>query len=150
MSNTIELTDEQWKALQSGSAITITPPKKFELNDGCVVIGGTGELSSSSEYVLGFFRKQNNVWSTKKVAEMACCEQRIFNAMLQCWLHIVGEWRPNWEDAKQAKSIPMRESHGWCSIYTNARRASPFVFPTDEKCSEFIKCMESYLNEVGV
>ena len=45
MTRTIELTDEQWQALQRGESITIEPPKKqWEPEGGSMIVQSTGAV----------------------------------------------------------------------------------------------------------
>lgn len=45
MTKTIELTDEQWRALQRGESITIKPPKKqWEPEGGSMIVQSTGAV----------------------------------------------------------------------------------------------------------
>lgn len=152
MTKTITLTDEQYQALTSGQAITIEPPKpEFKLNMGCFFIDSKGEVYTATYGTQPSATRYNNVFKTHDNASAAAKEIKTFNALLQRWLDLVGDWRPDWEDDWQNKYYAICNNGEWSSVSCRwVKVATPFYFPTEESCQTFIDDMRSYLDEVGV
>lgn len=146
---TIELTQEQWDALQSGETVTITPPPvKWELNQGEWIVGANYVRRCLAHDVPSAL---NNVWPTKGQAWYAADQQAVWNALMQRWLSLVGDWRPDWDSQTQDKFTPeFWEGEFRAGVYRCLRKPTPFYFPTREQCNQFINDMESYLIEIGV
>ena len=103
MSKTIELTQDQYDALQNGESITINPPKKkWEPEGGKWVISGIGKASDSMSWAdgcttFGVTRK------TKAQAEKAAEAMRIHNRLLAYVDEHAPDWVADWDDSIQTK-----------------------------------------------
>ena len=100
MTHKIELTDEQFAALQSGESITITPPKKVWEPDGQWYVAGNGEVwknPSPHNCVFG------NAFPTEEAAEKAAEAMRRHNRLLAYVAEFDGDWEPDWSMDLQEK-----------------------------------------------
>jgi hypothetical protein len=99
---TIELTDEQWDALQSGEDVVIKGKKKaWEPEGGEWFVSNLGEVkewpSLHSCAVFGGERK------TKEQAEKACAAMRIHNRLLAYRDEFDPGYEPAWNDPDDVK-----------------------------------------------
>lgn len=106
MKNTITLTDEQMKALQSGQSITIEPPKpvifKWEPKKGNYKVYGDFSISYNDmpkySYVLS-----GTTYQTQAQAEQSA-EALRSHARQLAWLSENDDgWVADWDDSKQCK-----------------------------------------------
>jgi len=100
----ITLTEEQYKALTNGEAITIRPPKtkaKWEPKGGNWYIEDCGKIyagCTDSE-----FRGFGHFYQTKEQAEWARDKMRSFNRQLAWLAENDDGWREDWSNSSQNK-----------------------------------------------
>lgn len=106
MTNTITLTDEQMKALQSGQPITIEPPKpaiqKWEPKGGTFRLTNeltiyTSEVTNTSSQEIGF------QYQTKDKAEQATKQLRSYARQLAWLSENADGWKADWTNDRQLK-----------------------------------------------
>jgi hypothetical protein len=106
MNNTITLTDEQMKALQSGQSITIEPPKqpttKWEPKEGRFRL--TNELNVYTSVITNhIIREAGFQYQTESQAEQAAKALRSYARQLN-WLHENDDgWIADWNNDTQSK-----------------------------------------------
>ena len=106
MKNTITLTDEQMKALQSGQAITIEPPKpvitEWEPKGGFYCIYGDLSIDyvklPSNNYI-----KSGMTYKTQSQAEQAAKALRSYARQLAWLAENDDGWVADWNDYDQGK-----------------------------------------------
>ena len=106
MNHTIQLTAEQFKALQSGQPITIEPPKsaitKWEPKPGAFTI----DLVSLVSYEAGSndkYRLAGAEYQTKAQADLAAKQLRAYARQLAWLAENDDGWVADWSKAGQAK-----------------------------------------------
>ena len=106
MSHTIQLTAEQFKALQSGQPITIEPPKptitKWEPKPGVFTLRlafGTSVISYSDDS----YRLAGMEYQTKSQADSAAKQLRAYARQLAWLAENDDGWVADWNDYEQNK-----------------------------------------------
>lgn len=152
MSKTITLTDEQYKALQSGESITIEPPnKQWQPRGGMWWIDAEGSVVNGNSFAAT--RLFGIEFNTKKEAEYASEQYRIYHWMFKAWLEVVGDWRPDWDNEGQCKHYAYynhsRENIG-TTDHRSVREAHGFLFPTKGKAQDWADMVGHLIKKLGV
>lgn len=105
MNKTITLTNEQWAALQSGEAITISPPKPmvatWEPKSGNYYITANGTYTYySTTYST---KKFGNTFETKEQAEAAAKAMCARNRLAAYVQEFAPDWKADWSNFAQLK-----------------------------------------------
>ena len=116
MNHTIQLTAEQFQALQSGQPITIEPPKPVIPIAKWEPIGGEFSISNSFS-VLGIktedeVKKSGMKYKTKNQAENAAKALRSYARQLAWLAENDDGWVADWSDAYQGKYQIYIENNG--------------------------------------
>ena len=107
MNHTIQLTTEQFQALQSGQPITIEPPKpaitKWEPIGGNFVISGSLDSSYPIENKHNEYSASGLRYQTKSQADSAARQLRTYARQLAWLAENDDGWVADWSDAYQGK-----------------------------------------------
>ena len=142
---TIQLTNEQYEALQNGESITIAPPKPeqwqqqggdwFVHPSGCV----TGAISSSSYQNFGVERL------TKELAEKACDAMRIHNRLLAYVHEFAPKYNPDAIDQRERKYFVFfdKSTNKWYCNHTYASLLGGAVCMPHDVAKELVRKLNS-------
>lgn len=111
--NTITLTDEQMKALQSGQSITIEPPKqyiaKWEPKGGRYFINASLGVSDGTSYMGTMLAGME--YQTQAQAEQGAKAIRSYARQLNWLAENDDGWVADWNDHRQVKTLIHFDSH---------------------------------------
>ena len=152
MNNTITLTDEQMKALQSGQSITIEPPKpaivKWEPKGGFYCV--CGDLSTnyvnlpSNNYI-----KSGMTYKTQSQAEQAARVLRSYSRQLAYLAENDDGWVADWNDYDKNKCYVSYNYHyrTW-KIYSNtSARALGIIYMSEDNAKKLCQLLNDEIVE---
>jgi len=144
MSKTIQLTDEQWEALQRGEAITIEPPKprRWKPMTGPFVIGAGSEvLYYTTDQHLG--REFGMRYPTRGLAERAANFMRAHRRLVAYALEHWPEYEvPNAEGSAYFPSYDITRCEWFATAYGLNR--NPWIpYGPREKVEELVERLNS-------
>ena len=130
MNHTIQLTAEQFEALQSGQQITIEPPKPSIQIARWEPIGGEFSISNSFS-VLGIktedeVKKSGMKYKTKDQADSAAKKLRAYARQLAWLAENDDGWVADWNNSRQGKYYVYFSNETNKVLFSNDRMAQTF------------------------
>lgn len=138
MRNTITLTDEQMKALQSGQSITIEPPnpviQKWEPKGGDYTIYGDFKVEQCGMNTESF-RLAGMEYQTQFQAEKAAKALQSYARQLAWISENCDGWIADWGNSEQIKYYVYYKTdtkkHEFCTSYTNNTLSTIYMSKTN-------------------
>ena len=129
--------------------------KKWEGLEPNYVIGGRGILYSKQNVdptLISDYKKIGFVAGTEKNAKYMLEQLSHYAWMLQAWLEIVGDWRPDWEDSSQNKFAvyySCNKNRLYVENWNTIKDLHGFYFQTHEQAQKFIEMVGDRIKELG-
>lgn len=114
--------------------------------------GGDVGCRSSGDRLLEHFRKNGMVAKTQEQGKYKQKQLSLFMWMLDAWMEVVGDWRPDWRQSngKIVVSYDFSENEAIYYDLKYLKPNTPFVFPNDAKAEQWFEMIgEERIKEFG-